>query len=118
MPKENDFHVFRTHKYTINLPIELYEKAKIKARKAGIYRVSIYFRAIIERELSGETSLNMEDIIKGRKESERIASGEHRRQILNDFYKSKSLNKYQRSIAKLVELFSPKQYTLNFKKKS
>jgi hypothetical protein len=66
--KYNETSSDRNKKYTLNIPIELYEKAKAKARKAGIYRVSIYFRALIEREVAKDETFSMVELISQQRE--------------------------------------------------
>lgn len=102
-------HNDRVHKYTLNLPLGLFEKAQAKARAAGIYRVSIYFRAIIEREVNSVTSLTINQIIDAQKESVRIASAEHRQEDLDKIDK-------RRRWSKFFKIFQPKQQFFNFKK--
>lgn len=80
-------------KYTLNIPIELFDRIKLRARKAGIYRVSIYIRALLEIELSKENPLNMKQILLAQEESKRIASAEHRREYLDNIKEGGSISK-------------------------
>lgn len=38
-------------KYTINLPVDLYARAKKRARKLGMFQLSPWVRQVLEREL-------------------------------------------------------------------
>lgn len=93
-------------RYTINIPLELFEKVKIKSKKAGVYRVSIYIRALLEREMRNESPLTMDDILNAQKESRRIASAEHRREDLEYLQKGW----LQRNIDKLFDKTKRKEY--------
>lgn len=108
----NETYLNRNKKYTLNIPNELYVKAKEKARKAGIYRVSIYIRALLEREVNKENSLNMEEILEGRKESLRIASAEHRREKMD----TQTPSWVKLKIRSIQDIFQPKQSIFDFNK--
>lgn len=73
----------RIKKYTLNIPIELFDRIKVRARQLGIYRVSIYIRALLETEASKENPLTIKEILYAKSESQRIASAEHRREYLD-----------------------------------
>lgn len=104
---ENQYNVTysdKVHKYTINLPHDVFESLKLRAKKSGVLRVSIYLRAIIERDIKNDNIFTIEDIIAMRKISEQVASREHRR-IRLDNIEPRGWRK------KMLDIFSNKQYS-------
>lgn len=95
------------HKYTLNMPKDLYQKAKKKANDIGIYSLSIYFRAILERELNSDDSLSIEEIIKVRKQSLKTDSAKHRRKRLDNI----EYGWFKRNFKKILDKLSDRQYT-------
>lgn len=97
------------HKYSINLPTELYQRARGKAKALGIYSVSIYFRAILIREI--EKSLSAEEILESRKQSIAIDSAKHRRVFLDNIHREYP-HAFRVNVKKFLDKVISKQYTL------
>lgn len=97
------------HKYTINLPKGLYQKARTKASSLGIYSVSIYFRAILIREI--EKSFTADEILESRKESIAIDSAKHRRVFLDNIHREYPQS-FRVNVKKFLDKVISKQYTL------
>lgn len=101
----------RVHKYTLNIPQGMWDEFKKRTAPGNeIRRASIYILAVLKQHLKDEKHLTMETIIFARKESERIASGDHRK----DYFVK--LDKSRRGIAWWLQKLQPKQLTFNFKR--
>lgn len=112
--EEKEIYLFRNHKYTINLPVELMRQAKIKSRAAGFNEIAPYFRAILSREIA-EGTMTLRDII-GEKEIkrlgwEKIISNKQRR--YNNFVSLPTKNILDK-IRKLSVYFSKDQQSFEF----
>lgn len=107
--KYNETYNEKVHKYTINIPIDVFEALKIKAKKSGILRVSIYLRAIIDRDIKSTNIFTIDEIIAMREISERVARREHREIRLDNIRRA---SWFKRKYNKIVDIFSDKQYTL------
>lgn len=118
LKKWNETYNSSMHKYTLNLPKDLFNKAQVKARQAGIYRVSIYFRAIIEREVNGEEKLTMENLLEAKNLSKRYVEIDRRKEFMKDFTTSprKEIGWVKLNLRRAWKVFQPKQQIFNFRK--
>lgn len=98
--------------YTINLPVGMMKQLKAKANEKGICRVSIYIRAVLQRELEGDSKLTMSDIASSIKEAEKYERADSRREYIANLSAPKKQSFIKLKIKKVFDLFQPKQYTL------
>lgn len=69
MEKFNETYATRHKKYPLNIPIELFEQAKMKSKQAGFIELAPYLRAIISKEVN-DGNMRIQDIL-GEKETKR-----------------------------------------------
>lgn len=98
--------------YTINLPVGMIKQLKEKANEKGICRVSIYIRAVLQRELEGNSTLTMSDIAASRKSAEKYERADSRREYMTSLEEKPKNQFIKLKIKKIFDLFQPKQYTL------
>lgn len=92
------------HKYTINLPKEVFKELQERSRRAGILRVSIYLRAIIEKEIRSGKIFSVNEILQMQKISKVVASRDHRRARLENN------TRYSRFKNKMLDILSNFMY--------
>lgn len=117
--KWNQTYASKMHKYTLNLPKEVFVRAQARAKAAGIYRVSIYFRAIIERELNSEGTVKIDDLLDAKNLVERYERSDKRKEANRLYVESphKEVSWVRLNLRRAMKIFQPKQHIFDFKNK-
>lgn len=99
------------HKYTVNVPKAKLSALRAKARGCGIYCLSVYVNAMIDRELTTDTGFAIQEI---RNQSMRIASAE---KCSERRYKDTLKEGFIKlSIRRISNIINPRQHIFDFKK--
>lgn len=111
--KYNEIYDDRIKKYTLNIPIWMWDELKRRtAPGQDIRRVSIYLVAVLRQHLKNGQQIDMDILINAKEDSRRIASAEHRREDNKKY--EKDWLKFK--IKGAFRLFQPKQQIFDFRK--
>lgn len=118
--KFNETYNDRIHKYTLNVPLEVWEELK-KRTSSGqeIRRISIYINAVLSQHIKNERPIGMDILLDAIQKSNRAANAEIRREKLNSIEQNPSKNKpgwVKLKIRKAFNIFNPKQDIFDFRK--
>jgi hypothetical protein len=103
----------RMHKMSINVEKQKYQAFKTKVQSCGIYCISTYVNAMIDRELASSTAFAIQEVTALRNKTFRIASAERRAQ--EKFNSSRKESFIKLGIKKISNIFNPRQEIFDFK---
>lgn len=108
----NETYADRHRKYTINIPILLFNELELKSKSVGFEELAPYLRAMMSREVRLD-NINLADIL-GTKE---IKKQEWKKSINSDIHRRENIDNTRYSfvqikLRKILDLLNPRQYTL------
>lgn len=100
-------HSDKVHKYTINIPHDLFQELEIKSKHAGFEEIAPYLRAVIAKEVKTGT-LCLQEILGGKEFSRR----EFVSKTEVEHFKKQSWIEIK--ISKISNIINPKQYSFKW----